>query len=615
MAKIAPKTTFSWNNQSAITPLTSAYTGAPVIYIASTSDKGPTKMQLISGSHFFKQYVTDKKAMYSRHGQPLLQAAAVAEAGGQILFKRIIADDSVLANAIVSIKATKVPDTPGPNPGDPSIPPADGTPKVILKIQVDTVTDAETITDVKTFAATLESTSNPNDKVFPLFIITDNGRGTSAKKFRLIPDYSTARELSFMQYTLRILENTSTLENMNFALDQSVQYTGKNYGIDAVVKNNSAQVQSFTYEENILALAEYVGSILKIEASDLLNTDLLFGTSRLGIANPEITIDVDSINLNNPLGVNLMSGSNGSFTDKPIEISTQDIYINSLTAAFTEDGNEDIYDTDKYQIDAVFDANYPIETKKAIEELADFRTDFMFFRDLGFVSTYDQIKAAAATVTPSVFNAIYHNSYDIIDPYTKKQIPVTITYSLSKLFVNHFINNKANPFEGIQYGIIISDAIEGTINYLPKRLKSVDQKQALVDINVNYISYYNDTLVMETQFTSDYNYTQLSWVSNVICVQEVIKMLRVHCPKTRYTFIDADGNGDSQAFDNYKKDVDERLSDYKGNFKSLTFEYQYDETQVQNKQFYATIRFAFRDFMESEHFNLFMINTSPDNVQ
>ena len=239
----------------------------------------------------------------------------------------------------------------------------------------------------------------------------------------------------------------------------------------------------------------------------------------------------------------------------------------------------------------------------------------MFFRDLGFVSTYDQIKAAAATVTPSVFNAIYHNSYDIIDPYTKKQIPVTITYSLSKLFVNHFINNKANPFEGIQYGIIISDAIEGTINYLPKRLKSVDQKQALVDINVNYISYYNDTLVMETQFTSDYNYTQLSWVSNVICVQEVIKMLRVHCPKTRYTFIDADGNGDSQAFDNYKKDVDERLSDYKGNFKSLTFEYQYDETQVQNKQFYATIRFAFRDFMESEHFNLFMINTSPDNVQ
>ena len=327
MAKIAPKTTFSWNNQSAITPLTSAYTGAPVIYIASTSDKGPTKMQLISGSHFFKQYVTDKKAMYSRHGQPLLQAAAVAEAGGQILFKRIIADDSVLANAIVSIKATKVPDTPGPNPGDPSIPPADGTPKVILKIQVDTVTDAETITDVKTFAATLESTSNPNDKVFPLFIITDNGRGTSAKKFRLIPDYSTARELSFMQYTLRILENTSTLENMNFALDQSVQYTGKNYGIDAVVKNNSAQVQSFTYEENILALAEYVGSILKIEASDLLNTDLLFGTSRLGIANPEITIDVDSINLNNPLGVNLMSGSNGSFTDKPIEISTQDIYI------------------------------------------------------------------------------------------------------------------------------------------------------------------------------------------------------------------------------------------------------------------------------------------------
>jgi hypothetical protein len=609
MAKIAPKTTFSWTNNSQISTMTSVSEDAPIILVASTSDKGTEDLKLVSGSAFFKEYVSDKKSMYTRHGQPLLQAAAVAEAGGKILFKRIVAEDSKLANAIVSVKATKVPDTPGQNPGDPSIPPAPGTPHVTLKIQVDTLTDATTMNEVKAHAATLESTASDNEKTYPLFVFCDTGRGASDKRFRITPDYSSARELTFMRYSFTVLEGTTKLEEMQFSLDPNIEYNGENFGLNSVVRTNSTQLKAYVYEDNIEALAEYVAQILDTDKDTMLLTDILGGTSRNGIANPEIEIDVDSINLNNTLGVSLLSGDNGSFTDKPI-LNGGDPYTEALVDVFAKEEDNELFDVDKYQIDAVFDANYPDEVKKAIEELAVYRTDFMFFRDLGFVYTYDQIKAKADQVTPTYFVAMYHNSYDIIDPYTKKQIPVTVTYSLAKLFINHFTSGKANPFEGIRYNIILSDAIEGTVNYLPRKLKSSDQKQALVDINVNYASYYGDTFVIETQFTADLQYTQLSWLNNVILVQEIVKMLREYCPRTRYTFIDGDGNGDTQAFDNYKKSVEERLNEYKGNFTSLEFEWQYDETQVQNKIFYATIKFAFRNFIESEHFNLFAINTS-----
>ena len=107
MGRIAPQTTFKWNDRSTITPLIAADTGAPLILIAASTDKGGEDLVKISGSDFYKRYVTDQKLMYQRHGQPLLEAAALIDAGAELLFKRIVADDATMANAIVSVEVTK----------------------------------------------------------------------------------------------------------------------------------------------------------------------------------------------------------------------------------------------------------------------------------------------------------------------------------------------------------------------------------------------------------------------------------------------------------------------------------------------------------------------------
>lgn len=605
MGRIASDTTFNWIDQSQINDPAINTNQKPVILMVSTADKGDEKLNLIRGNDFYKKYVTDRKTIFENHGQALLECAALIDAGATLLYKRIVAPDALLANIIISVKITKVPGTENPETHEVT-PPADGTPKVVLKFQVDTVSNAKSIDDVKTFAASLSKDDSDDEKVFPLFVITDTGRGVSNKKIRLIPNYDSYRELQFMRYCIQVIENTTVLENIYFALDQSTQYGNTNYGMDNNVNRSSLQIKTHTFEENITDFVKYVASILRVDYKELYNTDVLYGASRIGRPNPEIKIDEDSINLNNALGVNLLSGSDGE--EFGPDKFTSDAYAKALIDVYNGTYDDNIYDLNKYQIDAAFDANYPDDVKKAIQVLADYRKDFFFFQDLGFVYTFDQIKLKAAQAMPSIFTALYHLSYQIEDPFSKKHIPVTCTYTLAKLFVNHFLNNKANPFEGILYGIILSDAIEGTVNYIPKKLPNIDQKQQLVDINVNYATYYNDQLVIESECTCQEKNTELSWINNVIAIQEVEKAIRVKCPKSRYTFIDADGNGDSSAFDNYKKDVEELLTNYQSNFKKLEFDYTYDETQVQNKQFYASIFFSFRDFMESEVFNLFAIN-------
>ena len=604
MGRIAPQTTFKWNDRSAITPLIAADTGAPLILIAASTDKGGEDLVKISGSDFYKRYVTDQKLMYQRHGQPLLEAAALIDAGAELLFKRIVADDATMANAIVSVEVTKtVPAEEGGSEGTP-------TEKLTLKLKVDTIENVKTLNDIKTQATSLKSVDNENVKTFPLFVVADTGRGVSNKKFRIIPDYATYRELDFMRYNIQIIEGTKTMENIYFSLDQNVQYAGGNYGLDSVIKNTSQQIQTYTFEDNLDEFIEFVSGILEVTNEELYKTDILNGSSKSGTKNSLIKIDDDSINLSSSLGISLVSGTNGSFGNT--NPTSLDEYANNLVDLFNGEATKDIFNLDKYQIDAVFDANYPDKVKRAIETLAEYRKDFMYFRDLGFVYTYEQIKAKTAEATPSIFSATYHNSYDIIDPYSKKQIPVTVTYSLAKLFVNHFITRKAFPFEGIKYGIILDDAIEGTVNYTPEILPNVNQRQELVDINVNYASYFGTQFVMETECTSQLKNTQLSWINNVLAIQEIVKMLRLYCPRSRYTFIDEDGNGNSSAFTNYKQDVQDRLNEYKTNFKELRFEYTYDETQVQNKQFYAQIYFTFKNFIESEYFDLFAINANSE---
>lgn len=122
-------------------------------------------------------------------------------------------------------------------------------------------------------------------------------------------------------------------------------------------------------------------------------------------------------------------------------------------------------------------------------------------------------------------------------------------------------------------------------------------------MRVNYATYIENTIVIESLYTSQEEYTQLSYGNNVIAVQEVMREIRRSCPAIRYTFIDGDD------LSKYKADVEAFISKYESNFKKLEVTYLQDPYYTQNKIFYAALAVQFRDFVQTEYFKITALNS------
>lgn len=659
----APGTTFIWDDQSIINPLTAPAVDTidrPVYMTVFSSDKGPEKFQKnLLGRDFLKLY--DSKPNFFKHGQSLLQAFAIAQNGGRQFAKRIVANDSKLANMTLVATVTQLDDPDDERcwktdqNGNPLYIAPDGTyttdsddgtnPRAtrvvaLIKYELKGVDLNADTNDVDlAFKKVMDkveidygSATHPDQ--FAIFTLTDTGRGFSDKKISITLDTATRRPIKYAKYRLNTIENSEVQETLYFTLDpyitEYVRATDDrptNMGIGTVIALNSWELQCKFHESEWNGFVKKVAEYSGLDEDIIAHADILFGTDVYGDPlgsnynpvngtvidkSPAVIIDEDSDNLAAPNGNNLINGEdpNGSFGDYPINSAD---YITKVLEVFSgeaADGDE-IYDLDNTAIYCIFDANYPDIIKEAICSLVDFREDCFFFRDIGIgISNIVAIKEKASVYTKSRFAATYINSYDVVEPYYRKTIAVTVMYSLVAKFVDHFINGANRPFAGQAYGITFEDDIvPGTLNFKPKKVprtpantKTHDQKQFFDDNRLNYIAYYDGIPTMDTEYTSQEAYTQLSWINNVILVQNIIREIRRMCPKNRYTFLDG------QDLVNYKKDVNDILKNYSSQFKSITVEYVEDTNYQHNKIFYAALVVVFRDFVQSEIFKITAIN-------
>lgn len=445
--------------------------------------------------------------------------------------------------------------------------------------------------------------ADANQSVFPIFVIADNGRGAdSGKRFNITTDYAISKNLGWAAYKLN---NVGTVdldsEYTYFSIDEDIVYLGRSMALSESGKDlEQLRAVSTRYMDSFLkAVAQYSG----MELDEVKDLDILLGCNLKGEKIQQITIDSEGYDLSSPYGLALLNGSNGSFGDTPFGTEA---YENALLRFFNGEDTDAIYDVDSYRIEACIDANYPMSVKKAITELVNFRKDFFFFRDIGInANTYESINLIAADLPPSIYCADYVQYYDIVDKFTKKQVTVTICYSLAKLLIDHLNDHKNAPFNGILYNVIITDAIEGTVNYLPKYTPRVDQKTLLMDKQLNYASYLNDQLVMELQLTSQEKDTQLSYINNIILVQEIIRKIRLLCPRIRYSFIDkADG------LDKYAADVQTVINTFSEQVNSIEFAWSADDIMLANHIFEATIKVAFKEYVQAERFSIFTVNNN-----
>ena len=593
--------------------------------MVSSTDKGPEEMLYVRGDTFYELF--GKNISFVKHGQPLIQAANAIDNGATLLFKRLVADDATLANIAILAKVykevkqktdeNKSPLYIDPVTGKETTDPGDGNEPAVytrckIKYSCETVLGSKDIDqDYETISKKLIDDSNQDDDtielteyVYPLIVIADIGRGVSKKRIRISPDYKSSKYKSYMKYELSVIEDNTIIERKKFLLDPDYIENNENKSLEHVCKK-SYQIRARLFEENFVLFLNKVSHISGLDYDYLIQNDIFFGRDKSS-GNPIENLYVDlneGFNLSFIYGIDLTSGSNGTFGEKPFGTKEWEIKANEF---FGGEYDPRVYDLNNTPMDIVIDANYPKSTKLKIEEFVMFREDLIYLRDNGIgLTDISDIFYFHEEMNSSRYIVPYIVSYDVIDQYSRKQVPVTIGYSLARIMVNHFKNGRNRPLAGFLHDFIIPEAIENTINFLPSITPNMNEKQELDDARLNYCSYYENTLVIETFYTTQVERTDFSYANNILAVQELMKAIRKRCPHIRYSFT----NGDDLS--TYQDDVNAVINKYAGNFHFVEMQYAEDPSATdEDRVYYAVIYVSFRPFVQAEKFKIIALPTA-----
>ena len=605
-----PGTIFNWHDNSAIEiPTTSnVEDGTPLFMQVFSCDKGTEDFIEIGGDDFYAMY---GKMDFFRHGQSAIQAKNIIDHGGKLYAKRVVAENSTLANAV--LVATVAAGT--------------GSAKVSVKWEVETITGKSSLAEV--IKAAKETYSG--DGKYPLIVYCDNGRGVSDKAVSLAADYTVSRTVGGTLYNLIVREKSSITEKRVVSFDPDFVYADESYKFDKYsAVQISGEVIEEEYEKYVADLAsKLIGVDFDVTVDELKKCDLIFGYTNRGAYIPGWSTDPSSVAIDAEVGIPLQSGDNGDFGDGPMTDSTAfDSWTAALIEAFdnTKRDHDEVYDLDRHKIAAVIDANYPIEVKEAIFRFVEFREDCVFLRDLGTTGTEEDVDLETWTGIVGKYNEVvnygegkklinrytadYCTTYNIIDPTSKKSIKVTMLYDLAACLVDHIRSNAYAPVAGSVNNFILESAIKGTVNFTPSIVPikvggvwDVDnQKEAIDNLRINYAIFEDDNCVVQSCYTSQAEYTQLSYLGNVIGIQDVLRAVRTACPKNRFSL------STGADLSNYADAVSKVLENYMSNFSILNFIYVQDSLKAAQKIFYASIEFAFLNWAQTEIFDIYAIN-------
>lgn len=595
---------------------------SPVILTAMAAAKGTEDLFDLKGQAYVDMF---GEPNFKAYGQASIQNRRMIDAGARLVGKRLVADDATLANIIIVAKLYKT-EVQKKNAENVLLY-YDAQMQEVTTVTEDPVMiqtahiryEAAATTGAKTLDQVVEAAKDELDTVgtletgvtifsYPLFVVTDNGRCVSKKRFSIAPDIAVSKNLAFMFYNLTVMENGAALQSARFASIPDTVYHGENIELSQVSNTYLTQVKAHSFDENINAFIAKLSDLSLIEEEVLIAGDPVFGTSIKGNKFTSIVLDTENgIDLQAATGIALVNGTNGTFGDNPFQITNATTMYNAkLLEFYNGTVTSDIYNVDALQIDAVFDANMPKNVKEAVATLADYRKDFMFFRDLGLANyTIEDVRLSAGGLAKSPWVTDFCQAYEVIDPYSRKNAKVSAIYTVASLMINHLRFGRNLPFAGQTNEAILTDAIKGTVTFLPKVTPSIDEKTELEDLRVNFASYFTDRLIVETLYTSQAAYTNLSFSNNCMALQRVFKVLRVAFPAIRYQFI---SNEDD--LKKYTSRVNEVLSAYKSDFEELEFTYVQDKVMLANKIFRAAISFRFKEFTQAELIDAYILPTA-----
>lgn len=634
---------------------------SPLYLAVSSFDRGPEDLRVVSTVKDF-QNLYGSTMNFAKHGQPAIQAANDIAGGARLLIKRLVPDDALLGNVILSvtptvtIKARKAAENEDGvtlsylQTGDTEDASSDEDlyvvedRSVVLKWESTSVTNCKkakdvlssitteqpTVTTTQTKAVTPATVDETTTQVVPtdggvtpvaeptdaeaaqdevtivkkgkfyLFVITDNGRSSAIKSVKINADYNLSRNLSDMIYDLVVYYGTTRLESTTATLNPDVVYNGSLYGFN---EDTSEQVKFYNIDGEFDKYVDFLASALGTTPETVRSYDLIMGRDSRSAAIRGVTVDPESINIGSTYGVEIPNGSDGAFAETAF--GTKE-WTDKAVEVFNGTFDDSIWDVDTYKISAVWDANYPDAVKTAIADLVNFREDCFYFRDYGVdLYSYAAIITYYNGILPEYKNkfiADYFTTYDIFDPETKKRIRVTMLYDMSRAAISIFADGAYRPMAGIINNMVLTNAIRGSINFAPKITPAANQKSLLDDAKINYATFSEGQCIVQSAYTSQQGVmTQLSYINNVLAIQEVARAVRTACPKFRYTFVSGTD------FQTYREAVNNVLQGYRSNFASLDLVYTLNALESMHKIFHASLSFKFGNWAQTEIFDLYAL--------
>ena len=318
--------------------------------------------------------------------------------------------------------------------------------------------------------------------------------------------------------------------------------------------------------------------------------------------------DVDAIDINVIDGNTLFYGSNGTFTYD----YTDSTFLNDLedcyTKAFNGTYDKRILSAQRTPVVALFDANYPDAVKSAMVQLALTRNDGLVYLDSGILpnlsySTLNELTQKYSDMITNLTNQfesltgsniisknIQH--YYIKEPTSKKRVPVTITYFLSKQYASHVIDYGTHiPFVKSYARLSghIRDSLYPTIdNY------EYNFKELLAENRFNYFETIGDNIFQRAcQNTDQTKVTDLLEENNVATLYELKRAIEEDINDRLYNFADADVRS---TFKDYE---DAKFATWKNNkVQDFSIEFRMNEWEAERSILHCYLDVTFRGLMK-----------------
>lgn len=409
------------------------------------------------------------KCNYKKYGQPYMQALNVVDQdSSHVWMMRVMPEDATFANTLVCVGYKEVEETKGET----------STKTFNVKFFNKSIDTEEVI---KTSNGIDEFFKKPSDgfipetvdgyKILPLFMVRYAGRGKCGDSYslRIVPALTYEKEYGIVFYNFQCIDSSNGISvdtNYTAGISPSVKYGSKvaTQIDDILAYTNESIIPMYitTNDDNIDVVFEAYKKFIengsfsdeeKAYVKDL-TTDqfnIIFGT-KVGSDNvslPGFVVDAVSetgitegwtdTNFTSIKGIELSNGSDGAKLKESGDGSLSSLYLNAYNGTF----DRKILSPSRMAVRSFWDANYPLDVKKALVDLVLTRGDARCQLDVGLVNSLsmDNVNTLIddyAWLNDHQVSVDIHN-YDVKDPATQKKVPVTISYLLSAGYVNHVI--------------------------------------------------------------------------------------------------------------------------------------------------------------------------------